>query len=87
MGYGRAFVVGDLSSVEVERSQPVIYDREIGLRLLNRDPDSGEEHYLVRYPAGLRARTHRHSAAQTVVVLEGRRCITAPPTATPACSS
>jgi quercetin dioxygenase-like cupin family protein len=72
MGYGRAFVVADLSSVELERSQPVIYDREIGLRLLHRDADSGEEHYLVRYPAGLKARTHRHTAAQTIVVLEGR---------------
>jgi uncharacterized protein len=32
---------------------------------------AGEEHYLIRYPAGLRARPHRHTAAQTIVVLEG----------------
>jgi quercetin dioxygenase-like cupin family protein len=41
------------------------------LRLLLADPVSGEEHYVVRYPAGLKARMHRHSAAHTIVVLEG----------------
>ncbi len=70
--HGRAIIVDDLGSIELDRSQPVIYDREIGLRLLYRDPDSGAEHYLVRYPAGVRARAHRHTAAQTIVVLEGR---------------
>ena len=49
-------------------SQPGIYDRPIGLRLLYQDPGSGAEHYLVRYPAGLRARHHRHSAAHTIVL-------------------
>jgi hypothetical protein len=58
MEYGRAIIVDKLRSVELGRSQPVIYDREIGLRLLYQDPDSGAEHYLVRYPAGLRARLH-----------------------------
>ena len=72
MGHGRAFVVDGLSSLELERSQPVIYDRAIGLRLLYRDPRSGAEHYVVRYPSDLMARTHRHTAAQTIVVLEGR---------------
>jgi quercetin dioxygenase-like cupin family protein len=72
MGYGRAIIVDNLGSAELGRSQPVIYDREIGLRLLYQDPDSGAEHYLVRYPAGLKARLHRHTAAQTIVVLEGR---------------
>jgi quercetin dioxygenase-like cupin family protein len=72
MGYGRAIIVDGLGSEELGRSQPVIYDREIGLRLLYQDPDSGEEHYVIRYPAGLKARLHRHTAAQTIVVLEGR---------------
>jgi quercetin dioxygenase-like cupin family protein len=72
VGYGQAIVVDDLRSAELGRSQPVIYDREIGLRLLYQDPDSAAEHYLVRYPAGLKARLHRHTAAQTIVVLEGR---------------
>jgi quercetin dioxygenase-like cupin family protein len=72
MELGRAIVVDGLGSIELEAAQPVIYDREIGLRLLYEDPDSAEEHYLVRYPAGLEARAHRHTAAQTIVVLEGR---------------
>jgi quercetin dioxygenase-like cupin family protein len=72
MEYGQAIIVDNLSAVELGRSQPVIYDREIGLRLLYQDPDSGAEHYLIRYPAGLRARLHRHTAAHTIVVLEGR---------------
>ena len=71
-GYGPAIVVDDLASIELDRAQPLIYDREIGLKLLSRDPASGAEHYLVRYPAGLRARAHRHTAAQTIVILEGR---------------
>jgi quercetin dioxygenase-like cupin family protein len=72
MRYGRAIIVDGLGSVELGRSHPVVYDREVGLRLLYQDPDSGAEHYLVRYPAGLKARAHRHTAAHTVVVLEGR---------------
>lgn len=72
MGYGRAIIVDGLRSLELGRSQPVVYDREIGLRLLYQDPDSGAEHYLIRYPPGLRARPHRHTAAHTIVVLEGR---------------
>jgi quercetin dioxygenase-like cupin family protein len=69
--YGRATIVDHLSSIELDRSRSVIYDREIGLRLLYRDPDSGAEHYLIRYPAGLKTRPHRHTAAHTIVVLEG----------------
>jgi quercetin dioxygenase-like cupin family protein len=72
MEYGRAIIVDGLRSIELGRSQPLIYDREIGLRLLHQDPVSGAEHYLVQYPAGLKARGHRHTAAQTIVVLEGR---------------
>jgi quercetin dioxygenase-like cupin family protein len=72
MEYGRAIIVDRLASVELERSQPVIYDREIGLRLLYQQPDSGAEHFLVRYPAGLGVRSHRHTAAHTIVVLDGR---------------
>lgn len=71
MEYGQAIIVDHLGSLELGRSQPVIYDRDIGLRLLYRDTDSGAEHYLIRYPAGLEARPHRHTAAHTLVVLEG----------------
>jgi quercetin dioxygenase-like cupin family protein len=72
MRYGRATIVDGLNSVELGWSRPVVYDREIGLRLLYRDPDSGAEHYLIRYPAGLKVRLHRHTAAHTIMVLEGR---------------
>jgi quercetin dioxygenase-like cupin family protein len=72
MGYGRAIVVDALGSVELRPSRSVIYDRGIRLRLLYEDPVTGAEHYLIRYPAGLRSRLHRHTAAHTIVVLEGR---------------
>jgi quercetin dioxygenase-like cupin family protein len=61
-----------LASMPLEESQPVIYDRPIGLRLLHRDPHSGAEHYLIRYPNGLQAQAHTHMAAHTIVVLEGQ---------------
>jgi hypothetical protein len=70
--YGRAIIVDDLRSEELRRSSSAIYDREIGLRLLYEDPDSGAEHYLIRYPAGLKTQLHRHTAAHTIVVLDGR---------------
>lgn len=60
-----------LAALALERSQPVVYDRPIELRLLHRDPASGAEHYVIRYPAGLGALPHRHTAAQTIVVLAG----------------
>jgi hypothetical protein len=53
MEYGEAIIVDHLSSAETDQSQLVIYDREIGVRLLYQDPESGAEHYLIRYPAGL----------------------------------
>jgi quercetin dioxygenase-like cupin family protein len=71
MGDERAIIADRLASVPLEQSRPVIYDRPIGLRLLYQDPASGAEHYLIRYPPGLQARRHRHTAAHTIVVLEG----------------
>jgi quercetin dioxygenase-like cupin family protein len=72
MEYGRAVIVDSLESVELRRSSSVIYDRDIAVRLLYEDPDSGAGHYLIRYPAGLKAQLHRHTAAHTIVVIEGR---------------
>src|SRR2546421_5372413 len=72
MEHGQAIIVDRLSSLELEHSQLPVYDREIGLRLLYEDPGAHEEHYLIRYPVGLRGRMHRHTAAHTIVVLEGR---------------
>ncbi|HEX4754938.1 MAG TPA: DUF4437 domain-containing protein [Candidatus Dormibacteraeota bacterium] len=70
--YGRTVIVDRLASVELGRSRSAVYDREIGLRTLYVDQDSGAEHYLIRYPAGLKTRLHRHTAAHTIVVIEGR---------------
>ncbi|MBO0683865.1 MAG: cupin domain-containing protein [Candidatus Dormibacteraeota bacterium] len=72
MEYGKSVVVDGLGSQELEPDTSVIYDREIGLRLLHRDPNTGAPHYLIRYPAGLGSKPHRHTAAHTIVVLEGR---------------
>ena len=72
---GRAIIIDGLGSLELQEpaaAAAAVYDRPIGLRPLSTDPVSGEEHYLVRYPAGVRGRVHRHTAAHTVVVLEGQ---------------
>jgi len=60
-----------LTSLELGTSHPEIYDRPIELRLLHQDPGTSAEHYLVRHPAGLKARRHTHSSAHTIVVLDG----------------
>jgi quercetin dioxygenase-like cupin family protein len=72
MEYGRTVIVEDLSAVDLGVTRSAIYDREIGLRTLYEDPDSGAEHYLIRYPRGLKTRLHQHTAAHTILVLEGR---------------
>ncbi|HEY3523289.1 MAG TPA: cupin domain-containing protein [Candidatus Limnocylindrales bacterium] len=74
MEYGPATIVDELRSLEVEAPDAAagaVYDRPIGLRLLYEDPASGEEHYVVRYPAGVEGRLHRHRAAHTMVVIDG----------------
>ena len=72
MPYGAAEIVEDLTSIELEPDRSVIYDRDIESYVLHQDPNSGAKHYLIRYPAGLQTRLHRHTSAHTVVVLEGR---------------
>lgn len=72
MEYGNAIILDNVAALELDFSQPPIYDRRVELRLLHEDERSGAEHYLVRYPPGLKALSHRHSAAHTIVVLEGR---------------
>ncbi len=62
----------NLASLEIPLRELAVYDRPFGLRPLHEDSSTGAEHYLVRYPAGLRAQWHRHTAAHTIVVLEGR---------------
>ena len=72
---GTEFVLDDLQPVGLDAPGPsaaAVYDRPIGLRLLYQGPGSGEEHYLVQYPAGLRGHLHEHTFAHTMVVLEGK---------------
>jgi quercetin dioxygenase-like cupin family protein len=74
MRSGKAVVVDDLRGLALAdpgASAAAVYDRPIGLRLLHQDHESGEEHYLIRYPAGVKGHVHRHTAAHTIVVLEG----------------
>ena len=73
--YADATIVGQLRSLELHppgAEAAAAYDRPIALRLLYADPASGEEHYLVRYPTGLKARVHQHTAAHTIVILDGQ---------------
>jgi quercetin dioxygenase-like cupin family protein len=75
MEYGAAIIFDELASLELKEPSPAaaaVYDQPIGLRLLYEDPGGGEEHYLTRYPAGLKGRPHLHTAAHTIVVLEGQ---------------
>jgi quercetin dioxygenase-like cupin family protein len=72
---GAPTIIDRLHSLELQKAgadAAAVYDRPIELRLLYEDPASGEEHYVVRYPAGVRGLVHRHSAAHTIVVLDGR---------------
>lgn len=74
MEFGHATLINDLASLRLDEpgaSAAALYDRPIGLRLLYRDDVSGQEHYLIRYHAGVQCRIHRHTAAHTIVVLQG----------------
>lgn len=64
-------VLDQLRTLELHESRLEVYDRPIGVRLLHRNPATGADQYLIRYPPGLQAQRHRHSAAHTFVVLEG----------------
>jgi quercetin dioxygenase-like cupin family protein len=75
MAQSEAIIVDRLGSLELGESKLAVYDRPIGIQLLFEDPSSGAEHYLCRYPAGMRALRHQHSAAHTIVVLEGRMLV------------
>jgi quercetin dioxygenase-like cupin family protein len=72
---GAAIIVSELRSLELTAPSPgaaAVYDQPIGVRLLYEDPGGGEEHDVVRYPAGLTGRPHQHTAAHTIIVLEGQ---------------
>jgi quercetin dioxygenase-like cupin family protein len=75
MDYGKAVIADGMTAFDFHEpsgAAAAVYDRPIGLHLLHEDPASGEEHYVVRYPSGVRGRAHRHSAAHTIIVIDGR---------------
>ena len=62
---GEAIIVGDPHSIELRSPGPdaaAVYDRDIALGLLYEDKASGEEHYVVRYSAGMRSIACRNSS-------------------------
>jgi hypothetical protein len=71
VSYGNAIVVDDLAGVALSPTRQPIYDQDFDLLLLHRDERTGAEHYLIRYPPGLNAQSHRHTAAHTMVLIEG----------------
>jgi quercetin dioxygenase-like cupin family protein len=75
MDYGKAVIAERLAALEFRTPSgdaAAVYDQPIGLHLLYEDAESGGEHYVVRYPAGVRCRMHTHTAAHTIVVIDGR---------------
>lgn len=68
---GKPIYFDNLASLEVEWRKLEPYDQPIGLKLLFEDPRTGVEHDLVRYPAGMKARWHRHTAGHAILLLEG----------------
>jgi quercetin dioxygenase-like cupin family protein len=66
-----AVIVPAINVDALPQSHPPIYDRPIGLRLLYTDPATGGDHYMVYYPPGLRTAWHHHSAAHTIVLIDG----------------
>jgi quercetin dioxygenase-like cupin family protein len=74
MNYGEAIVADCLTALEFREptgAAAAVYDRPIGLHLLYEDPVSGAEHYVVRYPSGVQCRVHQHTAAHTIIVING----------------
>ncbi len=43
--------------------------------MLHHDERTGAEHYVVRYRPGTKALPHRHTAAHTIIVLDGHLSI------------
>ena len=71
-GSTQAIFIPDLPNAELVYRALAPYDRPIGLRTLWEDVRTGVEHDLVRYPAGMRAKWHRHTAGHSILLLEGR---------------
>jgi quercetin dioxygenase-like cupin family protein len=64
-------IVEDVRTLALRSSVQPAYDRPFDLQALYVDPRSGAEHYVIHYPAGTKAKWHRHSAAHTMIVVAG----------------
>jgi quercetin dioxygenase-like cupin family protein len=71
----RPVIHPDLNAIALRTTEQPAYDRPFELQLLHQDQRTGAEHYIVRYRPGTRARPHRHTAAHTIVVLDGRMMV------------
>lgn len=65
----------DLRAIELRTTEQPAYDRPFELELLHADERTGAEHYVVRYRPGTKARPHHHSAAHTIIVLDGHMVV------------
>jgi quercetin dioxygenase-like cupin family protein len=65
----------DLHAIPLRTTEQPAYDRPFELELLHHDERSGAEHYVVRYRPGTRAHPHRHTAAHTIIVLDGHMTV------------
>jgi quercetin dioxygenase-like cupin family protein len=65
----------DLNAIALHTTEQPAYDRPFELELLHADQRTGAEHYVVRYRPGTKARAHRHSAAHTIIVLDGHMMV------------
>ncbi|MCU1476399.1 MAG: TetR/AcrR family transcriptional regulator [Subtercola sp.] len=67
-----AMIVPDVRAMPLHPSVQPIYNEPVALEKLYEDPASGAEHYVVRYSPGMIAERHRHTAAHTIVVVDGK---------------
>ena len=65
----------DLNAIALRTTEQPAYDRPFELEILHQDQRTGAEHYIVRYRPGTKARLHRHTAAHTIIVLEGHMMV------------
>jgi quercetin dioxygenase-like cupin family protein len=65
----------DLHSIALRTTEQPAYDRPFELELLHHDEHTGAEHYIVRYRPGTKARRHSHTAAHTIIVLDGHMTV------------
>jgi quercetin dioxygenase-like cupin family protein len=74
-GVTDAVIHPDLHAIPLRTTEQPVYDQPFELQLLHQDQRTGAEHYVVCYRPGTRARPHRHTAAHTIVVIDGHMTV------------